>query len=107
MKLSLARWDDHQGKSVGYWIIREIPGFMLERGYQGEWRVRCGSVEHLSQSNPFTRAWGMNWSPSFELYENLKATGKGYPTRREVLSALEIELGGRQNPEALREVLCD
>ena len=102
MKLSLARWDDHQGKSIGYWIIREIPGFCLVKVH-GRWNISCiGWLEHDTLRKQATaKAWGENYKARSELYSSLReklarrAGSKkdtGFATRREALFALEAEL---------------
>lgn len=103
MHLSLARREDHQGSSSGYWLIRQLPGFLLSRSYDGEWRIACGSTERLRGERSAKAAWGLLWEPDLSLYAELKSPSRGYRTRAEALVALEAELA--EQPETLGELL--
>ena len=89
MQLSLARWNDEDGESAGYWLVRELPGFAIERLASG-WSVICADDYLRHQGPDSVRVWGEGWQPSYGLFYLIPAGLLGpHPTRSAALLALE------------------
>lgn len=106
MQLSLARWEDDHGDSAGYWIIRQLPGFVIERGAQG-WKIFCGDDYIRHQWVDASRVWGEDWEPAYGLFAATPQKVLGpHPTRAAALASLEAHLSKLSpSPSALEEVL--
>lgn len=98
MKLSLSRWEDEHGDSAGYWLVRELPGFFLERSLEGSWQVQCldfpvdAPLAGTVMQAPCD-LWGVDWSPRTDLYLTLPDGLVGpFPSRVSALFALENHL---------------
>lgn len=110
MQLSLARWEDDHGDSAGYWLIREIPGFFLERSLEGKWELKLIRlpVEYPLASTVMQApcdTWGADWESDSQLYDQLPDQVKvAHASRAQVLMKLEAHLGQHQDL-ALSEAL--
>lgn len=130
MKLTLGRFEDDEWRlSRGMWLIKEIPGFYIEKGGAG-WRLLCfardssqwkpqvtqipGPMEPRDFNNHdcreaecILRAWGENFQPNTDLFLSLPPhlqRDKNFKTRRALLDTLENHLA--QKPEStLSELL--
>lgn len=98
MRFSLARWEDEHGDSAGYWLVRGLPGFFLERDLDGSWQLQCFT---LPAESPFAGSvmqapcdtWGVDWSPEYDLFAALPRGVVGpHSTRASALFALESYL---------------
>lgn len=89
MELTVARWDDEDGECAGYWLVRQLPGFCIERDSKG-WKIFCGDNYIRHQGQDSDRVWGKDWEPSYSLYHLLPAClTEHFPTRSAALFALE------------------
>lgn len=95
MKLSMARWDDAVGKSAGWWLIKELPGFMLVRILGGGWIIHLGPEGYLNRGSDGARQlWGEDWKPRRDIWQqNQDLKHKEYPTRKAALLELEKRVG--------------
>lgn len=116
MQLSLARWEDENGSSAGWWLIREIPGFYLNYVWKS-WVVECFTPESLETpqahqgQTPLQKQasaiWGENFTPQTELYKNLPPAinaSPGFTRRAEALNALSAALN-HNTPSSLSQAL--
>lgn len=106
MKLSLARWPDFRGDSSGFWLVRELPGFLIQSTDGGKnWEILCED-DYVRHDGPAaTRLWGENWQPQTETYDRLKeVVERNYKTRGEAIMALEIALNPK-NTQAISEII--
>lgn len=106
MQLSLSRWNDEDGETAGYWLIRQLPGFCVERSSEG-WKIFCGDNYIRRQGPASDRIWGEEWEPSYALYATVPQQVLGpHRTRAAALARLERHLA-RYLPDrsALTEVL--
>lgn len=108
--LSLARWDNEQGSSSGWWLVREIPGLCICRSHPSpEWIVQavqkrpphCFNFPHASQL-----AWGKE--PDLQqaelLLENAGHAQRRFASRRLALHWVEGLLE-KPAPAVLGEML--
>ena len=109
MNLSLARWDDEYGESAGYWLVRELPGFVLEFCLS-DWHVTvpyldAQQLDGTALEDSPTKVWGDDWSARVDLLDSLgRVAHQAFPTRFAALSALESSLSS-SNPSSLCELL--
>ena len=93
MELSLARWDDEDGETAGYWLIRQLPGFVIEH-FDSGWITTCSDDYIRGQGPSSDRVWGENWVPCYGLYTAIPAKDLGpHNTRGEALHAIEQHVG--------------
>lgn len=98
MELSLARWDDEDGETAGYWLIRQLPGFALEH-FDNGWFTTCADDYIRGQGPSSDRVWGKDWIPSFRLYTSIPGKDLGpHKTRSEALHAIEKHVSQPAEP---------
>lgn len=98
MRLSLARFNDDQGRSAGWWLVRQLPGTYLQRKEEG-WLIEQMSltftITNQGRSSQFAHVWGEHWEvhslPGYELMPY-------YGSRGEALMALETAVSGGEPP---------
>lgn len=104
MGFSLARWEDEHGDSSGYWLVRELPGFFLERSLDGAWQVGCLAFPDDAPLAGTVMAapcdiWGVDWSPDSRLFSSLPVSLIGpHSSRASALLALETHLAPAPRP---------
>lgn len=109
MQLSLARWDNEYGESSGYWLVRELPGFVLEFALD-EWHVTVPYPDGSALAGTYLesspeRVWGPGWSVDLDLVRSLTDVMNAiFPTRFAAFAALESALPSANSP-SLCEVL--
>lgn len=100
MVLSCARWNDEDGETAGYWLVRQLPGFCIERSRDG-WKIFCGDDYIRNQGPDSDRVWGKGWEPSYGLYHLLPdRLLNHYPTRSVALFELESFVNSLGPPPA-------
>lgn len=94
MSLSLARWENRNGSSKGYWMVRELPGVCLCRRQFG-WVVDTNLALLFDWSEPqLRRVWG--GCP--EQFDMSGFPGDFFATRADALLALELFVSDSPRP---------
>lgn len=111
MQLSLARWDNEYGESAGYWLVRELPGFVLEFCFS-EWHVSIPYPDGSALAGTYLESspnsvWGSGWAADQDLISSLSdVMNKSFPTRFAAFAALESALyPAAANSSSLCEVV--
>lgn len=115
--ISLARWENQQGSSSGWWLIREIPGLCIYSTFPGKapWRLRDldedWAIEEDGLPEAIAKIWGVspedyNFSPARGLLRaNPQLEDRNFASRSEAVSQIECALGARRGPGTLGEAL--
>lgn len=79
----MARWDDGQGSSQGFWLIRELPGIYLQKK-EDRWVVEQMNLTYMianqGAKGQFAHLWGEHWEvhklSGFDLMPAFKSRGE-------------------------------
>lgn len=95
--MKIARYEDSLGRSSGYWLVKAVPGLMVQRmGYRA-WRLRPLSEPLVPGSPDFQKAektWGKGASPreAMLLLQESPHLKQWFPSRDAALLELEATL---------------
>jgi hypothetical protein len=110
IKLSLARWESGSEESIGYWLIREIPGLSLVRGRQKpmRWHIKADIDEYQAVPWGPLRVWGTD-SPDMDVAEELMQKfvppAEGFHSRAAALHFLQMTCPQPETASALSGLL--
>lgn len=95
--IQLARWEQANGSSAGFWLVRQLPGLFVCRLPNRSWALgirRSNYMQQLQSSGPKPYAWGesFNSTTAEKLLESHPELRQTFSTRRDLVRGLHIAL---------------